>query len=69
MNFTYEMPQHMSLVLAKINVQNGAKQLLFVDGPDKQIEVLSLDTLTKSGSIQPVGEEQIRCAISITGDE
>jgi hypothetical protein len=35
MNFTYEMPQHMSLVLAKINVQNGAKQLLFVDGPEK----------------------------------
>ena len=47
----------MSLVLVKIDVQNGAKQVLFVDGPHKQIEVLNLDTLTRNGSITPVGDE------------
>ena len=42
--------------------------MLFVDGPHKQIEVLNLDTLTRNGSITPVGDEQLRCALSV-GDK
>ena len=41
----------MSLVLVKIDVQNGQRQLLFVDGPDKSIEVLDMESLGKQGSI------------------
>lgn len=35
MRFCYDMPQHMSLTLTKLSVQNGRQQTLFVDAPDK----------------------------------
>ena len=62
------MPQHVSLVITKLNVQNGKQQLLFVDGPDSQVEVLDLYSLKKQTSIRPLMDEQIRCAISV-GDK
>ena len=68
MKFVYQMPQHISLVIAKLNVQNGKQQLLFVDGPDSQVDVLDLYSLKKQSSIQPLQNEQIRCAISV-GDK
>ena len=51
MKFVYQMPQHVSLVITKLNVQNGKQQLLFVDGPDHNIEVLDLYSLKKQNSI------------------
>jgi hypothetical protein len=47
MKFMHAMPQHISLVITKLHVQNGKQQLLFVDGPDKIIEVLDLFSLKK----------------------
>jgi hypothetical protein len=41
------MPQHMSLVIAKINVQNGRHQLLFTDGPNRTVDILDLESLKK----------------------
>ena len=57
MNYMFEMPRHMALVLMKIDVQNEAKQVLFLDGPEKQIDVLSMDTLEKKTSIHMIGDE------------
>ncbi len=47
MKFVHQMPQHVSLNIQKLNVQNGRHQLLFCDGPDKQIEVLDLYSLKR----------------------
>lgn len=49
MKFHHNMPQHISLVITKLHVQNGRSQLLFVDGPDRIIEVLDLYSLKKQG--------------------
>ena len=49
----------------KLNVQNGRQQLLFCDGPDKQIDVLDLYSLRKQNQIVPMKEETMRCAISV----
>ena len=35
--FEHSMPRHMSMVMTKINVQNGMQQVIFADGPDNQI--------------------------------
>ena len=65
MKFEHQMPQHASLAIMKLNVQNGRNQLLFCDGPDKQIDVLDLYSLKKQTQIEPMREETIRCAISV----
>ena len=65
MKFTYVMPQHTSLTINKIDVENGKDQLLFVDGPDKQIDVVDMYSLKRQNSIEPMKSESIRCAISV----
>lgn len=65
MKFVHQMPQHVSLTIMKLNVQNGRQQLLFCDGPDKQIDVLDLYSLRKQSQIVPMKEETMRCAISV----
>jgi hypothetical protein len=46
------MPQHMSLVICKINVENGLSQLLFTCGPNKLVEILDLENLKKQSEIK-----------------
>ena len=57
MPMVFEIPRHMALVLMKIDVQNEDKQVLFLDGPEKQIDVLDMKTLEKKSSIHMIGDE------------
>ena len=65
MKFEHVMPQHIALTITKINVDNGRNQLLFVDGPNKQIDVLDMYSLKRQSCIEPMKDEQIRCALSV----
>ena len=68
MHFCYEMPQHMSLTLTKLSVQNGRHQTLFVDAPDKQVHVLDLESLKKHAAVTLPDGEELRCSITV-GDK
>ena len=40
MSFSYQMPQHMSLVLKKLSLPDQKQRMLLVDGPDRRVSVL-----------------------------
>lgn len=66
MSFCYEMPQHMSLVLTKLNIQESRQRLILADGPDRRVCVLDQETLKMVNEIPDLANEQIRCAITTT---
>lgn len=39
--------------------------MLFVDGPDRNIDILDLYSLRRQNSVKPVDKESIRCAITV----
>ena len=66
MSFCYAMPQHMSLVLTKLNIQDSRQRLILVDGADRKVSILDQETLKAVQEIPDLDGEQIRCAITTT---
>ena len=66
MQFVHEMPQHMSLVLTKLNLQETRQRMILADGPDRKVCVLDQETLKSVTEIPDLANEQIRCAITTT---
>lgn len=65
MHFCHQMPQHLSLVLARLHLPQQAQKRVLVDGPDRKVLVLDQETLKQVSEIPALDGEQIRCAITV----